>query len=122
MLAISKTWAQANKEKRSESTKKYRENNTSRYLNNYYLNVYGITYEFYLSLCDKQNNVCAICKQEETNTYNGKIKRLAVDHNHTTGKIRGLLCTKCNVSIGNLNDSIDLLNSAISYLTTYTET
>lgn len=41
---------------------------------------------------------------------------LAIDHDHKTGKIRGLLCTRCNTAIGLLNDNIDFLRRAIMYL------
>jgi hypothetical protein len=44
---------------------------------------------------------------------------LAVDHCHTTGKIRGLLCSKCNPALGAFNDNIEILNSAIKYLKEY---
>ena len=63
-----------------------------------------------------QNGVCAICKQPETHLRNGKLKALAVDHDHKTGKIRGLLCSDCNTGIGKLKDSIDVLTSAVQYL------
>lgn len=73
----------------------------------------------YNLLLERQNNVCAICKKEES-VVNSPIikkpKRLAIDHCHKTGKIRGLLCHKCNVSIGALNESIETLQNAINYL------
>lgn len=73
--------------------------------------VYGITPEEYDALAAKQKNACAICKQECVTGY-----RLAVDHDHETGRVRGLLCMHCNSGIGNLNDSIPLLQAAIRYL------
>ncbi|CAB4151208.1 Recombination endonuclease VII [uncultured Caudovirales phage] len=91
------------------------------YKKNYYLTKDGtkISKEYYLLLIEKQNGLCAICKQEERisiSPKNDKAKRLAIDHCHKTGKIRGLLCHKCNVSIGALNESIETLQSAINYL------
>lgn len=60
----------------------------------------------------KQNNKCAICN-DDRNLF---IKGLAVDHCHKTGKIRGLLCSKCNIGLGQFKDDINLLNKAIKYL------
>lgn len=58
-----------------------------------------------------QNGVCAICGQT-----NSGGKRLAVDHDHRTNLIRGLLCTNCNLGLGNFKDCEELLQSAITYL------
>jgi len=78
---------------------------------------YGLSLEDYQSLLDKQGGLCAICKQTETSKSNvGKPKNLAVDHCHTTGKVRGLLCHHCNTGIGKFMDKVDLLESAIKYL------
>jgi hypothetical protein len=57
-----------------------------------------------------------------TRAKNGRIKALAVDHNHATGEIRGLLCANCNKGIGNLGDSPDRLLVAAGYLLQYTTT
>ena len=54
--------------------------------------LYGISYEQYKALLVKQNNSCALCKRHESLFK----RRLAVDHNHGTGEIRGLLCNYCN--------------------------
>ena len=71
----------------------------------------------YHDLLVKQDNKCAICKKEEAAKHqNGKIKRLSVDHHHDSGKIRGLLCTKCNTAIGLFKESTEILLSAIEYL------
>ena len=72
---------------------------------------YGITNEDFSLLLTKQNGVCAICKRTD-----GTKKYLSVDHCHTTGKVRGLLCSGCNKGIGLLNDSCALLESAKEYL------
>ena len=60
---------------------------------------------------DKLDFACDICGKEESNGFD-----LAVDHNHKTGKIRGLLCRKCNTGIGLFQDSTELLAKAIEYL------
>ena len=65
---------------------------------------------------EQQNGVCAICGKPETKVQYGKIQPLTVDHNHETGKVRGLLCFNCNIAIGKLKDDIVLLEKAIDYL------
>lgn len=68
-------------------------------------NKFNLTIEDYDQILDGQKGVCAICREpERAITKYGFIKRLAVDHNHKTGKIRGLLCTRCNVKIGVLEN------------------
>ena len=74
--------------------------------------LYGLSLDEYQALLDAQGGVCAVCK----NPPRGKRKFLAVDHDHDTGKIRGLLCITCNVGLGALRDSADLLRAALSYL------
>jgi len=65
----------------------------------------AITQDQYNELLEKQGGVCAICGKVETvKTRNGKIRSLAVDHNHTTGEIRGLLCFRCNTRLAVLED------------------
>lgn len=83
---------------------------------------FGLSVEEYDSLSKKQGDVCAICKEpEKALSRLGHPKYLAVDHCHTTGKIRGLLCHNCNIGIGNLKDSVSLLKEAIDYLNRYEE-
>lgn len=74
------------------------------------LSKYGIDLKEFRRLLDVQAGGCAICRN-----LNGK-RRLAVDHCHKTGKVRGLLCTRCNVGLGAFLDSIDKLKRAIAYL------
>ena len=82
---------------------------------------YGITEEQYDEMWQEQEGCCAICgrHQDEFNrTINGEevIQWLAIDHDHESGKVRGLLCKPCNVGIGSLQDDIAILASAIEYL------
>lgn len=78
---------------------------------------YGITAEEYYDMLAAQDNKCAICESEEVNNSRVTSNKLFIDHCHDTGKVRGLLCSKCNHSIGLLNDDVDLLRKAIDYLT-----
>lgn len=75
---------------------------------------YGITKEEYENKLEEQNGRCAIC-----NGTNKNGRALAVDHDHETGDIRGLLCGQCNVVLGMAHDKVDVLASAISYLKEY---
>jgi hypothetical protein len=71
---------------------------------------YGITVETYEQLLREQAGVCAICGGKPEN------RRLSVDHDHTTGLVRGLLCRKCNSAIGYMSDSLVKLQRATRYL------
>lgn len=79
---------------------------------------YGITEQKYLEMFTKQSGLCAICKKSEIDSFkkDGPIKRLSVDHDHTTGKVRGLLCGQCNHGLGNFKDNIELIEKAKLYL------
>lgn len=77
---------------------------------------YGLSSEKYQKLLDHQNGTCAICGKEEKIEIKGKLLSLAVDHCHTSGDVRGLLCNNCNRGLGLFNDSIESLTNAISYL------
>lgn len=82
------------------------------YLRNSIKKKYGITTEDYLQMLDSQDRKCAICSKTviENNRY------LSVDHCHTTGKVRGLLCSNCNLGLGYFQDNIDFLLNAVEYL------
>lgn len=79
---------------------------------------YGLTEEDYEHMFTEQNGVCAICQQPETHTSSRsrRVKMLAIDHDHMTGEVRGLLCNNCNRAIGLLGDSVDTLLNAVGYL------
>ena len=69
---------------------------------NRYLSKYGITIQQYCVMLEKQNYLCKICKNPEKKVdYNSrKVVELSIDHCHKTGKVRGLLCYHCNLSLG----------------------
>lgn len=79
---------------------------------------FGMTEGDYELLLAKQGGGCAICRRAATETRRkGKpAKFLDIDHCHQTGKIRGLLCGRCNVGIGSFEDDVSLLRGAIAYL------
>ena len=80
--------------------------------NNKLKSIYGISYAEYLTMLEAQGGCCAICGTSDT----GKRKAFAVDHNHTTGKVRGLLCSNCNTGIGNLKEDEGIMLRAMEYL------
>jgi len=78
-----------------------------------HLREFGLTIEDYSNMAKDQDGKCAICGSAIGDSAG---RRLYVDHNHSTGKVRGLLCSSCNFGIGNFKDSVELLRSAIKYL------
>ena len=72
------------------------------------LQLYGITFEDYQDMVSSQHGDCAICGLPT--------EELHVDHDHESGKVRGLLCKKCNMGIGLLGDSLNVLKKPIQYL------
>jgi hypothetical protein len=76
-------------------------------------NKYGITLDKYKTMLIAQNHSCAICKTKDPMGPTGEF---VVDHCHTSGKVRGLLCNHCNTGLGKLGDTVESLEKAISYL------
>ena len=78
---------------------------------------YGMQPDEYLQLHAEQGGVCAICRMPDAGfNPDGSPRRLAVDHDHATGAIRGLLCVNCNLVLAHAKDRIDLLLAATDYL------
>jgi|ERR1700689_204461 hypothetical protein len=77
---------------------------------------YGITLEDRDRMLVEQRHLCAVCGKPETDKKNGKVIKLAIDHNHTTKKVRKLLCGKCNRAVGNLRDSSKIARAMADYL------
>ena len=141
-----KQYYEKNKEKIKEHTKKYRKNNREKILigdrkrgkvyyetnkdrllsklrqnykenpeffkNKYYVQTYKITLEEYDKIFDSQCGKCAICGKHQSQSH----RNFDVDHDHTTNKIRGLLCNNCNQGLGKFQDNADYLKNAINYL------
>src|SRR5258705_13960763 len=97
----------SHKELKRIKAKAYRK--TRRYFNTFLKWKYKISYTRYLELFKQQNGKCAICGKPSS-------RRLFVDHDRNTGKVRGLLHSECNSSLGVLGDSIEGLERAIDYL------
>jgi hypothetical protein len=114
---------------KKETKKEYYINNKERILelrrkqkkrtkNNHLIKRYGITIEQYNSMLDEQESKCYIC---ETYVENTKNNYLHVDHNHTTGKVRKLLCMSCNASLGLVKESEFILKKMIEYINEHKE-
>lgn len=105
-----------NKEYYKAKTKKWAEENKDRikklYRSKHLKFKFNMTVEEYETMFNKQGGVCKICKLPSN-------KKLSIDHCHTTGKVRGLLCFTCNMGLGYFKDNDTLLNSAIKYLKNY---
>lgn len=99
-IANSKAWREANKEKAAASIR----NATLK-------KKYGIDSNIYDQMSLEQNHCCAVCGKPSPLK-----SRLAVDHNHITGKVRKLLCQPCNTTLGLIKEDISVLESLILYL------
>jgi len=79
---------------------------------------YGIDGAEYDALLAAQNGACAIChRPERARGKGGVVRDLAVDHRHTTGAVRGLLCGACNAGLAHFGDDAQRLRNALDYLT-----
>ncbi len=108
------TWYFNTKERRQDAIKNSYKKHKDKIRDNNYRKSYGITTSQYEELFMLQNGLCAICKTAQSKLP----KRLNVDHDHLTGKIRGLLCATCNLGIGHFKDNSEKLLSAVAYLNT----
>ena len=77
---------------------------------------YGITLEQYEQMVKDQNNQCLICERQPDGYGAPQSRVLSVDHCHTSGKIRGLLCHRCNTALGALREDTDIIKKALAYI------
>lgn len=103
------------RDKIKKNVREYNRKNPKAKLNQH-LKEHGITIDDYESMLKNQNFKCAICGSSGENTEKYKHRPLFVDHNHKTGKVRGLLCSNCNFILGHAKDDISILENAIKYL------
>jgi len=101
-------WHRHNRDKSQKMSNRYYHENTSKVAQYWLKHRYGISLEQYKLLVEAQDGRCGICQRE--------CKKLHVDHDHITNKIRGLLCFHCNAALGKFGDSIEGLERAIQYL------
>ena len=73
----------------------------------------GLSWDEFLRISKEQNGLCMVCKKSNTIKYN---RRLVLDHNHSTGKFRGLLCHHCNMLLGACREDVEILIAAGKYL------
>ena len=113
VIARAKKFIKDNPEKRKAYQRTWTQKNTE-HIQNYQLKKkYGITLEEQNTMLAKQGNCCAICK---TDTPKGRWNKWAVDHCHTSKQVRGMLCDRCNRSLGFFDHNQKLLQRAIEYL------
>lgn len=114
----SKTYRKLYPEKGYNQCKKYRQEHPEKQRQFDLKRKFNITIDKYNMLLIEQNNLCAICSKSETilDKKTNQPRALAVDHCHLTGKIRGLLCAKCNTALGLLSDDLNTIDKAKEYL------
>lgn len=88
--------------------KEWVENNKDKKKNSHYRRTYGISYSEVIHRHSVVNNKCEVCAEEK--------ELLAVDHCHTTGKVRGLLCMRCNLLLGKIEENKDIIFKLFNYL------
>jgi hypothetical protein len=106
-------WTAANPEKAKDIQARHYAKHRTEAKEYYIQKTYGLSPEEYEALLNANGRRCYICDKHESECAKG----LHVDHNHITGKIRGVLCFSCNAAIGYLKESPELLDRAKAYIT-----
>jgi hypothetical protein len=114
IFEVTRIYQAKNKDRIALLAKARYQNSKERSYLNHIKNEYGLSEGDYLELLYKCDNRCRICRSLPN--PDSKYKRLVVDHNHNTGRVRGLLCSKCNLALGNVRDSTEILSSCVQYL------
>lgn len=109
VLEVNRSWRKKNRKRLNALARARYRKNTQKELDRIRLKKYGITGEEFRAIIEKQGTKCPICNRNIT-------KNPTVDHDHVTGKIRGLICSSCNLAIGNADDSPDRLRAMARYL------
>ena len=132
--AYQRAWRAAHAEEQREYLARYRETNphrsrdymrestakdpvkVKRWRRMRNLRAYGLTIDEYEGMLIRQRGLCAICGHAETRLRAGIPQRLHVDHDHVTGRVRGLLCSRCNRGVGAFRDDPAVFRRAARYL------
>jgi hypothetical protein len=104
--------------KRAAARRQYRKNPEAakaKIRAHYFRRVYGMTLDEYADMCVKQGGKCSICQKVPEHKVKSRAV-LHVDHDHETGKVRGLLCTWCNMALGQLGDTAESVQRVLDYL------
>lgn len=114
----SRAWTAENRDRKRERGIEYRSRPEvqRRRHNRLVQKKFGISLDDYDELFAAQDGRCAICRNTETQIRGGGPRRLAVDHDHSTGQVRALLCSKCNIGIGQFDDDPERMLAAVAYL------
>ena len=110
-----KGYYRVNRDKEIARSTKYKANNRDKVKNTILLRKYGITLEEYLCILKQQNFCCAICKNHEDSFED----RLVVDHDHSTNRVRALLCHGCNLALGSIKENVATAQNLVEFLIKY---
>lgn len=103
--------------KEAQQCHKWYINNKERKRVNSRLSKYKLSHNQYQEIKEKQNHICPIClKEPGPRKRNSSIDLFVIDHDHETGKVRGLLCSTCNTALGLFKDNITIIRNAVNYL------
>lgn len=109
-----KKWYAKNKEKSAEKSRKWHEKNIGKKRDKHLRKTYGISLVEYAKMVCDQNGLCLICNNPPTGS--GRYEELFVDHDHATGRVRGLLCHGCNTALGMVKENTNTLSDMIDYI------
>lgn len=114
----SRRWAKSNKERRARVGQTYYEQNKDKVKAKRIEREYGLSPDEHKRMKKEQNNLCKLCGKPETgiNGTSGEVQELCVDHCHETGKVRGLLCRRCNHLIACLGDTEQSIEKVLEYM------
>lgn len=112
LLEYRKNFYEENKEVAIQRSKTWAENNRRQRKHNVLKSTYNITIDDFEKMLEEQDYKCYCCSIEHSELKNG----LYVDHCHNTNKVRGLLCSTCNLAIGYAKDNVEILTNMIKYL------
>lgn len=118
MNKTNRRWREANREKSRSSRDRWSERNREHIREKYYRRTYGIGVDDVARMLLEQDSACAICTRRDPVVSTGGFH---VDHDHRTGQVRALLCGRCNIAIGLLDDSPERAEALAAYLRKHSE-